>query len=105
MATEIYGASDDLIEIDGDQRGEVGFYQSDDDASPALVVCSDGTVMTIRYGKGKLAIWAIDVIRPGELLERVDECRDEDADRYSDTAHFRDGLLWVHVATEWERAQ
>ena len=102
MATEIYGASDDLIEVDGDQRGEVNFYGDD---KAALVVCSDGTVFTIKYGKAKLGIWDIDIIRIGDLFERVEECHDEDARRYSDTVYFKDGLLWVHVATEWERAR
>lgn len=105
MTTQIYGASDDLIEIEGQAGGEVGFYNSGNDPKDALLTCSDGTVLTIRYGKpGGAGIWAIAVLRRGDLFDRLDTCEDEDAERYSDTAHFRDGLKWVHVSTEWQRA-
>lgn len=48
MSTKIYGASDDLIEFEGDVR--------------------------------------------------IDQCVDEDADMYSDVAHFKDGLKWAYAA-------
>lgn len=102
MATEIYGRSDDLIEVRGDQEGEVGFYG---DGEAALVVCSDGTILEIYYGKGSLAVWGINLIRKGDLYDRIEPCHDEDADRYSDTAHFYEGLEWVHVATSWQKAR
>ena len=99
MATEIYGASDDLIEFEGDVHGECGGSEK-----PRLVICSDGTLLTIAYGKGGQGIWAILVVKQGSLLREVVPCDDEDSGRYSDTAHFRDGLKWAYVAHEWELA-
>lgn len=51
MATKVYGASDDLIEFDGDLRGEVGCYGTDEKEHGVLVVFSDGTLLDIQYGK------------------------------------------------------
>ncbi len=98
MATEAYGCSDDLVEVDGDVRGEVGCYNS----SP-LLVFSDGTVLSFEYAK--TGIWKCTTHRSGELLERVDVCDDPDAERYSDTAHFGDGIKWCLSASEWEGVQ
>jgi hypothetical protein len=106
MVTRVYGCSDDLIEFDGDVRGEVGNYCSNDDDPGALIAFSDGTLLTVRYGKlGNLAIWAISVIRKGDLFNRIDECSDEDANPYSGQAVFGDGLKWAYAATQWERVK
>jgi len=105
MATRIYGASDDLIEFDGDVRGECGCYGTDKKEHGALVVCSDGTLLEVKYGKGGDAIWGIVVMHSGELLDDVQRCESEDADPYSDVAVFRDGLKWAYIATKWERVR
>lgn len=104
MSTQVFGTSDDLIEFEGDVCGEVGFIGTDDEKSAALLVFSDGTVLTIRYGKGGDGIWWIRALRKGDLFERIDECSDEEASRYSDTAHFKDGMKWAYAATRWEKA-
>ena len=98
MTTKIFGASDDLIEFQGDVHGEVG-------ASKGLIVCSDGTVLSVTYGKGELAVWQIIYLRAGDLLGEIDQCFDEDADPYSDVVNFKDGLKWAYVATEWQKAE
>jgi len=99
MATKIYGASDDLIESEGDVGGEVG-HSAD---SSVLIFLSDGTVVTMRYGKADLGIWAIDLIVEGALFERLESCSDENADPNSDVLFLRDGIKWGYVATEWEK--
>lgn len=104
MATEIFGCSDDLIEFRGDVDGETGYFAPDDDDKPALVTCSDGTVLTVKYGKPTGGIWAVTLVRAGDLFDRIDACDDEDADPYSDKAHFRDGLKWALVSTTWQKA-
>jgi len=105
--TRVYGASDDLIEFEGELRGEVGCYGSDegpDHAIGVLVAFSDGTLLAVRYGKPGLGgVWAIAVLRRGEMFERLDICTDEDADPYSDVAHFRPGKLKAWAATNAER--
>lgn len=102
MSTEIYGISDDLIELEGDVRGEVGYYS--DDEKGALIICSDMTLLEVKYGKDGKAIWGVRLVEKGSLFKRIDQCTDEDADMYSDVAHFKDGLKWAYVATGyWER--
>lgn len=99
MSTKIYGASDDLIEFEGDLRGEA----SGGSQQGALVALSDGTILLVNYGKPVLGgVWAITVLRKGDLFERLDVCEDEDADLYSDVAHFRDGKLRAWVASDME---
>lgn len=96
MATEVYGASDDLIELEGEISEELSGGEK-----PALLFFSDGTILTIKYGKEHLAVWEITLIEQGELFGMLDFCTDEDAERYSDTARFKDGLKWVYFFREW----
>ncbi len=104
MSTEIYGISDDLIEFEGDVRGEVGHYS--DDEKGALIICSDMTLLEVKYGKDGKAIWSVRLVEKGSLFERIDQCMDEDADMYSDVAHFKDGLKWAYAAKgDWERVK
>jgi hypothetical protein len=103
MATKVYGASDDLIEFEGDCNGEVGCYGTDDDDNPGvLLTFSDGTMLVVKYGKpGCGGVWGISVLTEGTLLDRVDLCTDEDADPYSDVAHFQGGKLKCWASTKW----
>jgi hypothetical protein len=101
MATEVYGASDDLIEFEGDVSGEVGKSGTDDDDHPGvLLVFDDGTLLVAKYGKGGMGIWAITALVKGRLFDRIETCEDEDAERYSDTAYFKAGLKRAWAATE-----
>jgi len=103
--TKIYGCSDDLIEFDGDVNGEVGCYGTDDRENGVLVVCSDGTLLEVKYGKAKRGIWGVKLLKEGASFLRIDPCTDEDADPCSDVAHFKDGLRWAYAAKEWERVK
>jgi hypothetical protein len=105
MTTRVYGCSDDLIEFEGDVRGEVGHFESDDDGPGALLVCSDGTLLRIRYGKSNRGIWEIRVMHKGPLFDRIEQCDDDEAQIYSDQAFFRDGLKWAYAATTWQQVQ
>jgi hypothetical protein len=105
MSTKIYGCSDDLIEFEGDVRGEVGSYGTDERERGVLLVCSDGTLLEVKYGKNDDAIWEIKLIHPGTLFDWMELCTDSNAKPYSDTANFQDGLEWVYAATEWEKVK
>jgi len=105
MSSKVYGASDDLIEFDGDVTGEVGHFGTDDNERGDLIIFSDGTLLEIKYVKADMAIWGIIGIKAGDLFDRIDSCNDEDANPSSDIAYFKDGLKWAYVATEWERAK
>ena len=103
--TRVYGASDDLIEFEGDVRGEVGCYGTDDQEHGVLLICSDGTLLEAKYGKADMAIWGITLIKQGDLFEGLELCNDEDAKTYSDVAHFKPGLKWIYAAKEWEKVK
>ena len=100
MATEVWGCSDDLIEFRGDVDGECG-----GDSGETLVVFSDGTILGVKYGKGPQGIWNINTVRKGDLFSCIEECSDEEADRYSDTALFNDGLKWAIRCRDWDKVQ
>lgn len=102
MSTKIYGVSDDLIEFEGDVRGEVDCYGTDEKEHGVLIVCSDGTLLEVKYGKGGQAIWGVMLVTPGGLFTTIEHCTDEDANPHSDVAAFKDGLKWAYAATEWE---
>ena len=102
MTTRVYGASDDLVEFDGDFKGEVGSYGTDDRERGVLVVMSDGSILEVKYGKGDAGIWGVTLLKQGELFERIDQCTDEDAPPYSDEAFFKDGITGAFAATEWQ---
>jgi hypothetical protein len=103
--TRIYGASDDLIEVEGDVIGEHGCYDED-----TILRCDDGTVLTVHYGKftpdspsTEEGIWAITVQVRGILFDRLEVCNNEDDDIYSDQALFHDGLKQVEAGV-WDGA-
>ncbi len=103
MTTKIYGCSDDLIEFDGDVSGEIGKYGTDEDEHGVLLICNDGTILEVKYGKADMGIWGITLLNKGSLFDHIDLCTDEDADPYSDVAHFKDGLKWAYAATVWQK--
>lgn len=103
MATKIYGASYDLVEFEGDFKGLVGSFGTDDRERGVLVMVSDGTVLEVKYGKNGDAIWEVKLHKKGNLFDRIDLCVDSDSDPYSDVAHFRDGVTWAYAAKDdWE---
>jgi hypothetical protein len=100
---KIYGQSDDLIEFDFEGfEGEFGCFDPTKE-DPVLVVVSDGTVLSVYYGKGGNTIWGIEVLKKGTLFDRIDPCDDEDAEIYSDQALFSGPVKWAYAAKEWER--
>lgn len=105
MSTKVYGASDDLIEFEGDVYGEVGAYGTDKDKNGVLLVFSDGTILEAKYGKCEMAIWGLTVIRKGSLLENIEQCEDENAKPHSDVAKFYGGLNWAYAARNFERVK
>ncbi len=91
MKLTIYGASDDLIEIEGDLRDEFGYYSDD----PAEVRFSDGTVATIAYGAGNGAFWRIAVLERGVGTITHTAGTHERTD-YSDRLTV-EGVEWVEI--------
>lgn len=84
--TVIYGASDDLIEGEGELRGELNCYDTDG----VLMIFSDGTVLKIEYGNS--GVWKITLVKQGPLFIQIVTTDDPDDEVYSDVAVFGHGL-------------
>lgn len=104
MFTRIYGASDDLIEIDGQISDEVDAYSSSDE--PIKFKTSEGTKGTIQYN----GEWKITIKEQGPDFVRVVESvgddnthteeNTNDVPSYSDVLILSGDLEWVKVKGE-----
>jgi hypothetical protein len=63
MKTKIYGASDDIIEIEGEVDDEIDCYN----ATNKQIKCSDGTEARIKYDGN----WNIIVKKRGKLFDKL----------------------------------
>lgn len=102
--TTIYGTSDDLIEFEGQFRGEVGAYGTDE-GEGVLVIVSDGTLLNVKYGKGGQGIWGISVLKKGTAYAGFEPCDDEEADIYSDIVTLRGDIKFAYASRDWEKVQ
>jgi hypothetical protein len=97
--TVVYGASDDLIEIEGSIREE--FYATEkvhDDGD--LLAFSNGVVLRVRYDTD--GVWRLSLVAgTGVKIEQA-PANDEDGN-YSDTATL-EPVGWVVHGHEWARA-
>lgn len=79
---KVYGASDDLCEIENSKykEDEIGCFDKS-----VKIVFTDGTRILVSYPKTpELAVWKIEVLDKGTAYSRLTECFDEDAKIYSD---------------------
>lgn len=100
MKLIIYGASDDLIEVEGSISEE---FNPPDDDEPTLLAFSDGTLLQIQYGKGG-AFWRISPLIYGTAKYSKTEATDEDGD-YSDRATLEGDFKWVVCGSQYARAK
>jgi hypothetical protein len=93
--TVIYGASDDLIEIEGAFSEELGGYDFD-----GYLACSDGTLLRVKY-EGE---WRFTRVRAGTIESKIipsvgdDNSHEGEYSRltsYSDIVVFDGKLTWV----------
>lgn len=100
MKTKIYGASDDLIEIDGeisDEHNQIDFS--------GKVICSDGTEAKLEYNDD--GIWKFSLIEMGNKYLDLIESKGDDVPHthefarglssYSDVLVLDDGIEWVKI--------
>ena len=78
---KVYGASDDLVEIENSQykEDEIGCYDHD-----VRIRFLDGTVIRVGYPRDGLAIWWVEIEKQGTAEQKLTICEDEDARIYSD---------------------
>lgn len=88
----IYGASDDLIEIEGSLREE---FAAAYEASTWLVF-GDGTILEVRYDDN--GVWRITQKTAGSSYLQKLEAPVDDEDNYSDRVILTGELNWVIAA-------
>lgn len=96
MTVTIYGASDDLIEVEGDLREEYDGYED-----PAVLAFGDGTVVAIQYGVGG-GFWRINRLAEGTATFTKSEATDEDDD-YTDRVTLTGDLKWMVYGKQFDK--
>lgn len=96
MSVTVYGASDDLIEVEGDIREE--FYALPDD-EPNYVAFSNGVVLRVVYDDG--GFWRISPVA-GHSHVTVTFATDVDDD-YTDRAEVHLDASWVVHGKEFHQ--
>jgi hypothetical protein len=94
----IYGASDDLIEVEGSIREE--FNPSCDE--PSYLGFSDGTVLEVQYGAS--GFWRINRLFKGSADCQKEDATDEDTD-YSDKVTLTGDVDWVVFGSTWAKGK
>ncbi len=85
MSVTVYGASDDLIEIEGDIREEFTYEGPGHGAgSGDLLAFSDGTILRIEYAD--TGIWRIAPVVHGTAHLTFEQAPEDDESNYSDRA-------------------
>lgn len=91
----VYGASDDLIEVEGHLSEE--FNPSDHNGETSMLLAfGDGTVLLVSYTD--TGIWRIRRTYTGTAVYAMDEDPGDLVDRYSDRVTLSGDLRWVMAA-------
>ena len=90
----IYGASDDLIEVEGDIREE--FYAID--AEACILGVSDGTALSVEFDRQ--GIWRIRRLAAGTATYKLTEAA---GSNYSDKVELDGQINWVVFGEKWAR--
>lgn len=90
----IAGASDDLIEVEGDLVEEFT-YQSDamDNDGGDLLAFSDGTILRIEWTRS--GVWRITPVVKGTATLTIVQAPEHNDDDYSDEATLDGDVGWV----------
>lgn len=94
---EVYGASDDLIEVEGDIREEFNALEDDD---PTVLAFSNGVVVSVEYDRH--GIWRIRPLANGSRVTITIAPTDND-ENYSDRATINEEVSWVVRGREFVR--
>lgn len=91
---KIYGASDDLIELEGDLNEEIGAYDSGP-AKERRILLSCGIVATIKYD----GVWIVRMVaNPNGVPTEFHSNMGMDSDRYTDTLVINADVHWAHIS-------
>lgn len=89
MSVTVYGASDDLIEVEGDVEAEFTFFHAD---RGSLLTLSCGVVLNIDYTDD--GVWRIRPEVGGGVVD-IEFAEGPDSDKYSDRATVHPDVGWV----------
>jgi len=92
VSITVYGASDDLIEVDGDISEEFRYHGGDGRAGD-LLAFSDGTILRIHL-LTQSGVWRITPVVAGSATLRIEQAAEGGEVNYSDTAELS-GAVWV----------
>jgi hypothetical protein len=103
----VYGASDDLIEVDGAVTEE--FYTRElqggsGESDGRVLAFSDGTVLEIVYGAGSEGFWRIRRLATGKAKYELVEADDEQTN-YSDRVTLTGDIKWVVAGDAFVRGK
>lgn len=101
MKVIVYGASDDLIEVEGDIRKEWSNPSYSDE--PRYLAFGDGSVLRVAYTEGGL--WRVERVREGSATFSVERATDPDSDFYSDHATLEGDLRRVRLFASQKAAE
>ncbi|MDQ0376537.1 hypothetical protein [Amycolatopsis thermophila] len=90
---KIYGASDDLIEVEGDVREEFDAL-----ATHRLVAVSNGVLLRVEYDQD--GVWRIKPLAGADRVHVV-QAPAGDEDNYSDVATIDEDVEWVACGGQW----
>lgn len=77
---KVYGASDDLVEIEGSiYEREIDCYGKD-----VRIRFLDGTIIRVGYPKPGTGVWWIEVEKQGSAKQGLTICEEESDNDYSD---------------------
>ncbi|WP_409482759.1 hypothetical protein [Arsenicicoccus dermatophilus] len=93
--TTIYGASDDLIEIDGPLYEEFAYPY---DADHVLVACSNGVLLRVAYTDD--GVWRITPLAGADKVT-IKQCPLGDDDDCTDRATITEPLTWIAMADQY----
>ncbi len=94
--TVVTGASDDLIEIDGELEEEFNAYNCSD----GTMAFSDGTLLNVDYDE--YGIWRFTPLFKGNLFEKIVVGSIEKDT--NDEVYFKNGLKWCVFSVEMQVA-
>jgi hypothetical protein len=99
---EVYGASDDLIEIEGDLSEEFNPPTNrSGDGLTSFLAFSDGTVLSVIYGSE--GIWRINRLVAGKAGYKKIEGTDPDGKDYTDRVTLTGEITWVIFGSEFKK--
>lgn len=98
MSVTVYGASDDLIEIEGDVEEE---FSARGEADDDLIGMSNGVLLRVRYDSD--GVWRITTLADPQSLVVVTQAPADDEDNYSDRAVVSGPVAWVVYGTDWAK--